>query len=475
MDRHHSRHVPVRDMRLICALVLAAAAWPVSAGAQAPVLTLRQAVAEALRASPQLEAPEDARTLAAIRERQAAARFGVKFNPQFQTGTDPIGLSSSSVGVVVSKQLSSGTLIRLQADSIQFGTGSGELRDAGYTVGISQPLLRGWKSVASADLIQARRSVQAADTARLDARQRLIVQVAETYFEVVKAKRMTAVAEQGLERARLLKVMSEARSRVGLATELDVLRAELLASQAEAALVAQRDALDNARDALTTLIGRAGGDPIEVADAEPLTVDVAPLDSIEAAIAAALARRPDVREARERIGDARRQEKVARWNVLPPVNLDLGYTQRGLGPGENIYGRWMNGWRFGLSSNYAIDRSDEAASAAAAAVSVRAAERDARDTERKAADEIRRAYRAQDRAAATLAIHIKTVDLALRQLRLAKLRYESGVAGNLDVIDAENNLLAAGSARIAAEIDQALAALAVSRATGTLASENFQP
>ena len=475
MDRNHSGHLPVRGVRFVCVLALAAAAWPAHAGAQPPALTLRQAVGEALRASPQLEAPEDGRTLAAIRERQAAARFGIKFNPQFQTGTDPIGLSSSSVGVVVSKQLLSGTVIRLQADSIQFGTGSGELRDAGYTVGISQPLLRGWKSVASADLIQARRGVQSAETARIDARQRLIVQVAETYFEVVKAKRLAAVAEQGLERAQLLKVMSEARSRVGLATELDVLRADLLASQAEAVLVAQRDALENARDGLTRLIGRDGGDHIEVVDGDPLALNVAPVQSLDMTIDAAVARRPDVREARERIGDARRQEKVVRWNVLPPVNLELGYTQRGLGPGENIYGQWMNGWRFGLSSNYAIDRSDEAASAAAAAVSVRAAERDARDTERKAADEIRRAYRAQDRAAATLAIQLKAVDMALRQLRLAKLRYESGIAGNLDVIDAENNLMAAGTARITAEIDQALAALAVSRATGILDPENFQP
>jgi outer membrane protein len=461
-------------VRFVLVLALTAAAFPASAGAQSPALTLRQAIAEALRASPQLQAPEDGRTLAAIRERQAAARFGVKFTPQFQTGTDPIGLSSRSLGVVVSKQLLSGTLIRLQADSIQFGTGSGELRDAGYTVGISQPLLRGWKSVASADLVQARRSVQAAETARLDARQRLIVLVAEAYFEVVKSKRLAAVAEQGLERARLLKVTSEARARVGLATELDVLRADLLASQAEAALVAQRDTLENARDGLTTLIGRAADDQIELSDDAALTV-VAPVDSLEAAIAAAVARRPDVREARERIGDARRSEKVARWNLLPPVNLDLGYTQRGLGPGESIYGQWLNGWRFGLSSSYAIDRSDETASAATAAVSVRAAERDARDIERKAADEIRRAYRAQDRTAAMLAIQIKAVELATRQLRLAQLRYESGIAGNFDVIDADNNLMAAGAARIAADIDQSLAALGLRRAMGVLDPENFQP
>jgi outer membrane protein len=462
------------SVRVAFLIALALTAWPATAGAQSP-LTLAQAISEALRASPQLQAPEDGRTLAAIRERQAAARFGVKFNPQFQTGTDPIGLSSRSIGVVVSKQLLTGTLIRLQADSVRFGTGSGELRDAGYTVGISQPLLRGWKTVASADLMQARRSLQSADTARLDARQRLIVQVAETYFEVVKSKRLAAVAEQGFERARLLKVTSEARSRVGLATELDVLRADLLASQAEAALVTQRDALENARDGLSTLIGRSADDRIELSDGDAIAFATASFDSLDAAISAAVARRPDVREARERIGDARRHEKVARWNLLPPVNLDVGYTQRGLGPGESIYGPWLNGWRFGLSSNYAIDRSDETAGAAIAAVSVRAADREARDIERKAADEIRRAYRAQERTAATLTIQMKAVDLATRQVRLAQLRYEAGIAGNFDVIDAESNLMAAEAARVAAEIDRSLAALTLRRATGMLDPENFQP
>ena len=462
-------------MRHVVAMLLLACVAPVSARAQAPALTLRDAIAEALRASPLLHAPDDERTLAQIRERQATARFGVKLNPQFQTGTDALGLMSRSIGVGVSKQLLSGGTVRFQADSIQFGEGTTEFRDAGYTVGISQPLFRGWKSVATAEVVQARRNIRAADTTRLDARQRLIVSVAETYFDVIKAQRLAAVAEQGLERARLLKVASEARSKVGLATELDVLRADLLAAQAEATVVMQREALETAQDALKTIIGRDADTALDVPSIDPAPIEPPPTEAVDAAIAVALTTRPDVREARDRISDARRQENVARWNLLPPVNLDIGYTRRGLGPGASFYGDMLNGWRFGFSSSYGLDRSDETAGAATAAVAVRAAEREARDVERKAADEIRRAYRARERTAATLMIQARAVDLAARQLRLAQLRYERGVAGNFDVVDAESNLLAAEAARISAEIDQSLAALHLRRVIGVLDPESFQP
>src|SRR5882672_6007276 len=126
-----------------------------SAGAQSTPLTLRQAIAEALAASPALRAPDDSRTLAGIRQRQAAGRFGLKLTPTFQTASDPNGQGTRWMGVAATKRLATGTTLQLNANSYQFGDGASQLRDAGYTFGFSQPLLRGWTSVASADVIQA--------------------------------------------------------------------------------------------------------------------------------------------------------------------------------------------------------------------------------------------------------------------------------------------------------------------------------
>jgi outer membrane protein TolC len=303
-----------------------------------------------------------------------------------------------------------------------------------------------------------------------------VVSVAEEYFSVLRARRLVEAADRSLARATRLRTTSEARSRVGLATELDVLRADLLASQSEVALVAQREALESALDGLKTLIGRPMEDNVELADTELADVGTPSPEPAERFIDTALVKRLDVQEAHDRIGDARRTESVARWNLLPPVNVDLSYTKRGIGSGGPVaFGQLFNGWHVGVSTSYSLDRSDEAAAAAAAAVSSRAARRDSLDTERRVADEVRRAFRSWARTLTTCDLQSKAVALAERQLRLAEIRYDRGVAGNFDVIDAENNLFQAQSGLVGAQVERALAGLTLRRVTGALDPDTFQP
>ena len=56
---------------------------------------------------------------------------------------------------------------------------------------------------------------------------------------------------------------------------------------------------------------------------------------------------------------------------------------------------------------------------------------------------------------------------------LATYRFERGLADNLELVDAENNLFRTESGLIDAEIDRALAMLARSRAAGILNPERF--
>jgi outer membrane protein TolC len=442
-------------------------------------LTLRQAIGEALVASPSLQAPDDGRTLAQIRERQAKARLGVKVTPQFQSGSNPAGFNQRTVGIDVSKRLAVGTSLRFSADSYQLGTGTGasDFRDAGYTIGISQPLFRGWTGVASADVQQARRSTISAERSYIEARQDLVVSVARSYFNVVHARCQVEAATRALTYAHRLRTASAARAQIGLATELDVLRADVLASQAEMAVAAQEEAFDTSADALRTLIGRPSGSVLEMVDAGFDMPDIAaPGEPVETLVAAALASRLDVQEARDRVIDAKRNESVARWNLLPPLTVDAAYTKRGLGPGaSDLWAPLFNGWRFGVSSSYGMDRSDERASAATASVATRAAERDRENTLRRVTDEVRGAYRAWARASVTVDIQRKTVILAERQLRLAELRYETGVAGNFDVVDAGNSLFLANSGLIAAQADRAVLGLTLRRVSGLLDPETPNP
>lgn len=438
-------------------------------------LSLRAAIAEALNHGPDLRPAGDRLAVAQIQERLAASRFGLKVTPSFQNSAEAFG-SQRSVGVGVSKRLPFGTQLSATVDSMQYGTGPLQIRDAGYGFTLSQPLLQTFGPALEAETVDARRGILSSERAVGAARQQIVLSVADAYFAVIRSQRLVDAGERTLERATKLHAASEARTKIGLATQLDVLRADLFASQAEADLDARRETLASALDRLKLLVGRAPDAPLDVDPATPLddpfsaaSIATQPAETL---VTLALASRIEIRETRDRVADARRHAEIARWNLLPPMDLHVGYARRGLGsPAGEAFNQLLGGWRVGVSTTYAMDRSPERAAAETAQVSVRAAEQAVIDVERQVAAEIHAAHRGYQRSAQAIAIQSKALDLAEKQRRLAELRYEHGLAGNFDVVDAESNLAQARAALIAAEVGRVLAGLSLKRAVGALDPE----
>jgi outer membrane protein len=468
--------------RVILSSALIALIHALPAVAQTPAgsdLTLRGAIGEALRTSPQLQASKDAIEKADIRRRVAGARYAPRIAPDFSTGSAPAGLAQHGLGVSLSQTLPTGGELRGSANSVRMGSGLAEFRDAGYSVGVSQPLMRGFGATNRADLESASEGTREAARDAADARQRLVVTTAQAYFSVVRLQRLAEETERALRRAETLLEMSEARAKVGLSTQLDVLRAGLLRAQAQASAFRGRDALEAAREDLNLLLGRPPGAPVRVGG--DVSVDVQALEEGRAGaglnggtvVSAALAERLDLQNVRARLADARRMASVARWNLLPQVSLDVDYTRRGLGGSPSPFATLFNGWRVGLSTTYAFDRGSVTAAEGLAELQVRAAERAVTEAEDRVTVEVQRAARSAARAGDLVTLAKTSVDLAGRQRELATYRFERGLADNLDVVDAENNVFQAQSALIGAEIDRAMAALAVLRASGTLNPERF--
>ena len=468
-------------MRLISvggfAIVLAACASPEVYAQPAAPLTLPAAVAEALTNSPDLRPPADAVAVADIQRRLAQSAFGIKVSPRFGATSDPFVGTARTLGVALTKSLTVGTRTFVNVTSYDFGHGQSS-RETAVTLGLSQPLLRGFGREARAGLTDAERARTGARRAWGSARAALVVRVTAQYAEVIKAERLLAAAEMAATRAATLSAASQARARIGLATELDVLRAQVLEAQLSASLGSARESVVAAKERLSLLIGRAGDAamevlPIDAARLSRLSLDDAPVEDL---VREALAARPEVFEAHDRIGDAARRADIARLNLLPPVALDVSYTRRGIGwtpAAAASLNSVAGGWHVGLSTAYVLDRSAEQAAGANAALSLESAARAARDAEQRIAAEVRRLHRACTTAASTIAIQQRAVDLAARQLRLAEIRYERGIAGNFDVIDAQTSLLQARNALIAAELDRFVSVLDLRRSAGRLDPESF--
>ena len=441
--------------------------------ARAP-LTLGAAVAEALSSSPALSPSNDRVDLAELDRRVTMSRFALKLTPSYGTGQDVFGGLRDQMRVDLSKRLPFGTDLSLGAGSFRASPSHGGLSESSLNFAIAQPLLRGFGPAASAEIATATRLVESAGRHQADAREALVAAVASAFYDTIRQQQMLEASERSVERAARLVAGSAARASVGLATQLDVLRAELLASQAQAGAAAARESLAGAEDSLKLLLGRRPDGAIDL-DASPSPAIDAPAPDVDALVRSALDRRIDVREALSQVDDARRSARVARWNLLPEVTATASYTRRQLGPVGSPFDGLFDGWRFGVTTSYPLDRTSAASAKESADIGVRAAERRARETADAVAADVRRQFRAWQRAGQTIALQQRASDLAEKQLRLAQLRYERGLADNFDIVDAETNLFQARTAVIGAQASRAVARLALDRSCGTLDPARFQP
>jgi outer membrane protein len=320
-----------------------------------------------------------------------------------------------------------------------------------------------------------------------------VIVVAQAYFALLRQQRLTTESQRTLDRAAKLEEMAEARARVGLSTQLDVFRAGIFRSQARAGAMGAANQLAAACEELNILLGRPADAPVTVredieadlqiigpagASSRSEIADVArrpaAADLTGRADVGDLARRPDVTAAREHLDDLRQQAALAQWNLLPQVNLDVTYIRRGLFGGlldTSVPG--LNGWRVGFSSTYALNQRSDSAAAALAGIAAHSAERSLAETKERAAVDVRRAVRSIEQADELQGLLKHSMELAERQRQLATMRYERGLADNLEVVDAENSVFQAQSALISAEIDRAMSVLLLQGATGTLTPDRF--
>jgi outer membrane protein TolC len=334
---------------------------------------------------------------------------------------------------------------------------------------LTQPLLRGVGPNATFfDLKNARRAVQGQERSLALAQQRLAVDVASAFYGVIAQRQLLEVARQSLDRTEALLRSSEARLQVGLASKLDVFRAELQAAQARDAMVRSEAGLASALERFRALLALPPSDPVEP-EAAALPAPADDLGPVEVLVQQALDSRLELREVRDQVGDARRAASLATQNLLPQLDLSVGLTQLGFG------GSFSDSWRAGdsrvevfLSASYPLQQSSLRANRAVAQIEVGARERAVRQGELEVEQQVRQARRNLEQVRKSVDLQRRAVGVAAQQRRLAVLRYERGLGSNFDVVDAESSLVTARSALVQLLTAYAVARLDLKRATGTL-------
>jgi len=458
--------MPLRRATALVAVF--AAGTTVSAQDSAPrTLTLKEAVDLALLQNDRIHAAADAVEDARLALRTAQAAFRPTFAPRILGALgNADGLSSQSYGFDLTQRFPTGTELQASVGTFSSRNQLGSFYYSDTTLSIAQPILGGGGADSARRQVEsAERSIDTAIGAHEAARQTVAIEVAAAFYAIVAQQQTVDVAAKAVERSAHLLAVSEAKLEIGKVSQLDVLRARQLAREAESHLLDARAVAEDAADRLRLLTGLTLQDQFVIRSDIAARVDTA---GLEVDVAVATERSAAVQRARQALAAAEAAARAARRPALPRVDFKVALTRRETGDTlRSSLG--LNGFRVVpfLGISMPVDRG-AAGGADASALDVARKERELRAAEMRAEIDLRRAMRNHQRFLHSLASANDSVTFAASQVDVARVRFERGLSGNLELVSAEADLLAAQSRRSSVAAALAVARLEVKAAMGSL-------
>ena len=319
---------------------------------------------------------------------------------------------------------------------------------------------------ASADA--ARSELAASEASREAVRLSLAAQITKSYFALRSLDEQVDLTRKTIELRQEALALQRKRFQGGIISEFDLRQLEAETAAVRAQLPPLEREKEREEAALGVLLGRTPRLIFEGGVTRTLAFDEAPgATAVPSGLPSELLlRRPDLVEAERRLAAANARIAVARADLFPSIQL-TGYLGRESAQLSNLFSGPAGIWQLAAGITQPIfaggrleARSDQAKARERAAVA------QYQKAVQTAFSEVRSALAAQARSRESFDAESARASALADTLRLARLRYQNGVASQLDVIDAERGLLAARIARIEALRAQRSAVADLFRALG---------
>ncbi|MBM3341425.1 MAG: efflux transporter outer membrane subunit [Betaproteobacteria bacterium] len=320
--------------------------------------------------------------------------------------------------------------------------------------------LRGGSDAARADLL----ATQAAhDTVRMA----LAADVVRAYYTLIALDEQIAATQRSLALREDNLRLQRVRNKAGLTSDFQLRQLEAEVAAAQAQLPALQRARTTQEAALAVLLGRGPRAIIEAAVPGGADKNEPPPPVVPEGLPSdLLVRRPDIAQAEQRLIAANARIAAARAAMFPRIALTgyFGSESRQL---TDLFSGPALIWQLAAGLAQPIFQGGRL-QAEVDAVKAREGQALAQyqKTLQESFREVRQALAAQTRSREVFDAETARVAALRDALRLARIRFESGLSSQLEVIDAERNLLLAELNRIDALRDRRTAVADLVRALG---------
>jgi len=429
------------------------------------VLTLEEAINRALEANRGILDARDGMERARLFLVSAESEFELKVFPlaDFGVTDDSEGdvRKSYGAGISLQKKFPMGTTVTLEPNVQRLE----DTYESRIDTRLSQPLLRGLDHEFNLSGVQgAEFNTRTARRSHYLTRVDTVVSTVRAVYAVVRQRELRRVNEESASRLNHHAEAARVKEKFGLATPIDVYRAEIELKQSEDNLARAREAYKNAMDSLKVILAFPVEDEIEIS--APLEYSLVSTDEKEA-VEMAFRHRIELKQAWDSVQDAERRSRVAKHGILPELDVVLSFAPFG---SSTDFGTDLNEyvWGVSLTSSTDIRRTEERAAYEQRVLDVDAAYRSMNLLRDEIAREAKSALRTLKEAEQRIRIQKEQIQKAESKLKLAQVKFKHGMANNFDLIEAEEQLRQAETNMISVVIDYIVGTFSLRAAMGTL-------
>jgi len=303
-------------------------------------------------------------------------------------------------------------------------------------------------------------NARAAAEQQKSTRDAVVLACAGLYLQAVAGQSRIEAAKAQLATAQALFDIASDRKQAGLAPGIDVLRAQVAREALRQRLIVAEDEAAKQKLALARAIGLPLGQAFRLADEMPF----APVPPVtpEQALEKAYAMRADLQAATSRVRAAERERSAAKGEGLPSLGVsgDYGWIGNSAASALGTYSVSAN-VRVPLFEGGKVQAKVQQADA-----KLKQAEAALADTKARVYYEVQATLLDLGATEERVRVATSALDLAEQALTQARDRFGAGVAGNIDVTQAQEAVARAAEDRIESLYEHNVSKAALARALG---------
>ena len=312
----------------------------------------------------------------------------------------------------------------------------------------------------------AKTGAQAAEANYQAVVQDIMTSVAQSYFANLRNLRRLDVLDANIARARALLELARNQLAAGVATQIDVTRAEAQVAQAEQARLQQVTVLYQSELLLKRILDLQSGGQLKLADFQVRRADATLFTFSDEKTA--FEKRADYLAAQKTLEQTQIDVRSAKFERLPTLSLTGTYGYASANFDDNSK---QEQWSAGVGLSVPVfDGLRNGANRRIALSRQRAQAARVHNLELQITSELRLALQDAGSRNAQITVAGKNLQLAQEELRLAQQRYRQGVADNREVVEAQNRLAIADDNFVEAVYQYNLSRVELARTRGDVRS-----